>query len=258
MARVKFDVTRRFDAAPRRVWDELVDWPAHGAWIPATRIDAGEGDPTAVGYTFTAWSGYRPFVLEDRMRVARCDWDDGRRTGVCAVDKLGPVLGGTAGFTVRPDGDRSVLEWHEDVTVTHLPNLLSPLAARIGAVGFAAGFRSLDRVIRRTQRDDHIEVRITCDSAEEARRISDRLIERRLAACVHSSPIASTYEWEGTVRHDEEIVLSAVTRAGRFEAVAALVADVHSYELPAITTVEIGGSSSYLAWVDRMVADIDP
>ncbi len=109
MARVHFELTRRFEAPVRRVWDELVDWPGHGAWIPATKVEAEPGDPTEVGYTFTAWSGVRPVALEDRMRVTRCDWDDAASTGICDVDKLGPILGGSAGFTVRPDGAGTML-----------------------------------------------------------------------------------------------------------------------------------------------------
>ncbi len=148
MTRVTFDVTRRLAAPVRQVWDELVDWPAHGAWIPATRVDSDhDGDPTAVGYTFTGWTGYGPLMLEDRMRVTRCDWDEATNTGVCDVDKLGPVLGGGAGFTVRPDGDGTVLEWREDVTVPYLPGFLSALAGKVGAFGFSMALRKFEKYL---------------------------------------------------------------------------------------------------------------
>ena len=39
MAAVKFEVSRRIAAPPRRVWDELIDWHGHGEWIPATWIE---------------------------------------------------------------------------------------------------------------------------------------------------------------------------------------------------------------------------
>lgn len=152
MVRVTFDLVRRFEAPPRRVWDELVDWPGHGAWIPMTTIDVAEESvgsaPTVVGYTFTAWSGVRPLALEDRMRVTQCDWTDAGPVGVCAVDKLGPVLGGSAGFTVRPDGAGTALEWREDVTISRLPQFIAPIARLMGIVGFKMALRSLDRVIR--------------------------------------------------------------------------------------------------------------
>jgi hypothetical protein len=143
MATVRFELSRHFDVPSRVLWDELVDWPAHGAWIPATSIEGEPGDPAAVGYTFTAWTGIRPVALEDRMRVTRCDWDDAAETGSCDVEKLGPVLGGTAGFTVsaRPNG--SVLAWREDVTVPYLPAFLSGIAAVVGRLGFSLALRRL-------------------------------------------------------------------------------------------------------------------
>lgn len=147
MAPVTFEVVRQFDVAPRILWDDMIDWPSHGRWIPATKVESGGGDPSEVGYTFTAWTGIRPVALEDRMRVTKCEWDEATRTGVCAVDKLGPILGGTAGFSIRPDGDGSVLEWREDVTVRYLPKFLSPIADRAGAAGFRFGLRSLARVL---------------------------------------------------------------------------------------------------------------
>ena len=149
MARVHFELTRRFDAPVRRVWDELVDWPGHGAWIPATTVEAEPGDPTEVGYTFTAWSGVRPVALEDRMRVTRCDWDEAASTGICDVDKLGPILGGSAGFTVSPDGSGTMLSWREDVTVPYLPRFLAPVAAFAGRLGFRLALRGLDKVLAR-------------------------------------------------------------------------------------------------------------
>lgn len=99
----------------------------------------------------------------------------------------------------------------------------------------------------------HVEVRITCGSVDEAELIADALIAERLAACVHRLPIASVYEWRGAVEHDEEILLSATTRADRFVTLADRVHELHSYELPAITAVAITATPAYLAWVDAAV-----
>ena len=257
MARVRFELERRLDGDPRRVWDELVDWPGHGAWIPMTTVDAADGDPTEVGYTFTAWTGIRPLALEDRMRVTGCEWDDTSRRGTCEVAKLGPVLGGHAGFTVRPDGAGTLLTWREDVTVPWLPSVLAPIAARMGTFGFGLALRSLDRLLSRRPEPVHVEARITCGSEDEARRLADALIERRLAACVHATPIASVYEWDGRIRHDDEIALTVVTRADRFDEIVRVVHELHSYELPSVTSVPMRGTSAYLDWVDRMVGASD-
>ena len=100
----------------------------------------------------------------------------------------------------------------------------------------------------------HVEIQVTCGSTEEADRIAEALVERRLAACVQQLPIRSTYRWDGAVRHDDEILLLVKTRAGRFEAVATLVAELHSYDVPAVTAVPIvAGGDDFLEWIDASV-----
>ena len=95
---------------------------------------------------------------------------------------------------------------------------------------------------------------ITCRSHDEAAAIADALVDARLVACAHLTPIASVYEWRSVVEHDDEVVLSAMTRVERFDAIADLVRSMHSYELPAITLVAMSGTAEYLAWVDDRTA----
>jgi uncharacterized protein YndB with AHSA1/START domain len=149
MANVFFTVEHRFAAPAEELWRELTDWSGHGNWIPATRMEVSPGDPRRVGATFVAYTGYGPVVLEDRMEVTQIDWDAETSTGVCEVTKLGPVLTGTAGFTVAPDGDGSRIDWIEDVEVPYVPGFLAPVVARVGALGFSQGMRSLAKLLTR-------------------------------------------------------------------------------------------------------------
>ena len=149
MAAVRFEVRSSFDASSRRVWDEMIDWKGHEQWIPATRVAVDPGDPTAIGATFTAFTGLGPLALEDRMRVERCAWDDAASTGDCAVEKLGPVLRGRAGFTVKPEGAGSVVVWLEDVTVPYVPQFAAPIVAKLSAAGFRLGMRKLAKLVSR-------------------------------------------------------------------------------------------------------------
>lgn len=148
MADVRFTVHYQFAASPADVWNELVDWAGHAAWIPATRVVVDPGDPTAVGATFTAWTGFGKVALEDRMRIKALDWDQATGHGSCTVDKLGPILNGTAGFTVGPNGAGGAdLAWVEDVRIARVPGFVAPLLARVGAAGFRQGMRRLARLI---------------------------------------------------------------------------------------------------------------
>jgi periplasmic divalent cation tolerance protein len=97
---------------------------------------------------------------------------------------------------------------------------------------------------------EFVEIQVTCGSDDEARSIADALVAQRLAACVQQVPIHSTYRWQGTVERDAEILLLVKTTSARIEAIRATVADLHSYDVPAFTAVEIvDGSPEYLAWL---------
>lgn len=82
-------------------------------------------------------------MLEDRMEIAQIDWDDQCQMGSCVVTKLGPVLHGTAGFTVSQHSDGSQVEWFEDVTVRYLLGLAAPIINKLSAFGFRQGMKKL-------------------------------------------------------------------------------------------------------------------
>lgn len=76
------------------------------------------------------------------------------------------------------------------------------------------------------------------------------LVEARLVACAQAVPIQSVYVWDGAVQYDDEVLLLLKTRADRFDVIAEWVTEQHSYDLPAITAVPMGGTPAYLDWVD--------
>ncbi len=95
-----------------------------------------------------------------------------------------------------------------------------------------------------------LEIQVTCGGAEEAERLATALVEQRLAACVQQLPIRSTYRWNGAIERDDELLLLVKTTRDRYAEVERLVLDLHSYDVPAITAVEVvEGSAAYLEWV---------
>ncbi len=96
----------------------------------------------------------------------------------------------------------------------------------------------------------------TTATREEARRIAAALVERRLAACVQISDIESTYVWQGAVQQEPECRLMIKTTAEVYEAVAALIRELHSYDLPAIFALPVErADAAYRAWVSAACAD---
>jgi periplasmic divalent cation tolerance protein len=99
---------------------------------------------------------------------------------------------------------------------------------------------------------EHAVVVTTAGSEDEARRIASALVERRLAACVNVMPrIQSTYRWKDAIERAEEWMLLVKTRRERFDAVAAAIHELHSYELPEVVMLDVlRGDPRYLAWID--------
>lgn len=98
---------------------------------------------------------------------------------------------------------------------------------------------------------DLVQVLTTAGSEEEAGRIAELLVERRLAACVQVvGPIVSRYRWQGAVEEEREWQCLAKTTRAAYEAVEAAIREVHSYDEPEIiATPIVAGSAGYLAWV---------
>jgi periplasmic divalent cation tolerance protein len=95
----------------------------------------------------------------------------------------------------------------------------------------------------------------TTSSQEEARRIANALVERRLAACVNVvSKIDSIYRWKGKVEEAQEFLLLIKTTESAVENLRDAIQELHSYEVPECIVLAIEtGSEAYLQWIGESV-----
>jgi periplasmic divalent cation tolerance protein len=102
---------------------------------------------------------------------------------------------------------------------------------------------------------DYVMAIISAPSEEEATKISQKLVEERIAACVHQLPMTSAFIWQGAFSQDAEVLLLAKTTRRAFETrLIPTVQAIHSYEVPEITALPlVAGASNYLAWIDESV-----
>ncbi|MGI9024818.1 MAG: divalent-cation tolerance protein CutA [Burkholderiaceae bacterium] len=98
---------------------------------------------------------------------------------------------------------------------------------------------------------DAIFIFTTVADHDAANGLAERLVEQRLAACVHIVPgIKSVYRWQGKMQRDDEVQLVIKSEASRFDAIEMFLRKHHPYELPEIVAVRVDrGSHEYLDWI---------
>ena len=98
---------------------------------------------------------------------------------------------------------------------------------------------------------EYLQVQTTTDSRTEAMELARAAVESRLAACAQvAGPVTSTYWWDEGVERAEEWLIMLKLPADKYEQLAALLTERHSYDEPEIVATPIvAGSETYLTWI---------
>jgi periplasmic divalent cation tolerance protein len=97
-----------------------------------------------------------------------------------------------------------------------------------------------------------IAVVTTVATEDDARRIAKACVERRLAACIQLSHIASLYYWNGQLQEDREVRLLLKTTEARYGELESALRELHPYDLPAIYALEVNkADTAYASWVEQ-------
>ena len=114
-----------------------------------------------------------------------------------------------------------------------------------------AGNDAAGTTARARESGEYLQVQTTTDSRAEAMELAKAAVEARLAACGQvAGPVASTYWWNDELERAEEWFVFFKLPADRYEALAAFLAERHSYDEPEIlATPFVAGSASFLAWI---------
>jgi periplasmic divalent cation tolerance protein len=98
----------------------------------------------------------------------------------------------------------------------------------------------------------YIIVFITCETVEEARKIADALLSKKLAACINILPqIESLYWWKGKIEEAKEALLIVKSKTLLLNKIIDEVKLIHSYETPEIIALPIiGGYENYIKWIN--------
>ncbi|NKI33575.1 divalent-cation tolerance protein CutA [Wenzhouxiangella sp. XN79A] len=99
-------------------------------------------------------------------------------------------------------------------------------------------------------------VHTTCADADQARRLAAAVVDGRLAACASvGAAVGSTFPWDDTIQHDQEIPVTFKTTLGAFDALERAMDTLHPYDVPELLAVPVvAASADYAAWVRDWVA----
>ena len=98
----------------------------------------------------------------------------------------------------------------------------------------------------------YIIISTTTKSKEEANKISEILLKKRLVSCCQLFNLTSAYWWEGKIEHADEILIQMKTRKEHYKEIEETILDNHSYEIPEIFACDIAdGYKGYLDWINK-------
>ncbi|MBX3235907.1 MAG: divalent-cation tolerance protein CutA [Nitrospiraceae bacterium] len=96
-----------------------------------------------------------------------------------------------------------------------------------------------------------IVVLVTAASQEEAEHLGQKVIERKLAACLNVvRDIRSLFRWEGRVNVETECLLIFKSSRKCYQELEQIIKENHSYSVPEVIALPIiAGSAPYLQWI---------
>ncbi len=103
--------------------------------------------------------------------------------------------------------------------------------------------------------DSIVLVYTTFSNLEEARAISEELLNKKLIICVNIFPeVNSLYLWEGEIHNSYEIVTIMKSRSGQVDRIIKKIEAMHSYDQPAVIVIPIEkANKSFTNWVNNVL-----
>jgi len=99
----------------------------------------------------------------------------------------------------------------------------------------------------------HLQIVTTVGKREDAERIAETLVQKRLAGCVQIvGPNSSIYWWKSRMEKAEEWLCLIKSEETLYHNVEETIKRIHPYETPEIIAVPIvAGSRNYFEWLGQ-------
>jgi len=96
-------------------------------------------------------------------------------------------------------------------------------------------------------------VLVTVKDESEAKRLGERLVSEKLAACTSVAPkVSSVYRWRGKIEHADEALMLIKTSQEKLDRLIPRIKELHTYEVPEVLVLTVErGSPEYLKWLEE-------
>ncbi len=94
----------------------------------------------------------------------------------------------------------------------------------------------------------------TESNQENAKKLAEEILKKKLAACIKFIHINCSYVWDKDIKDDIEIQLIIKTNEKKLTALIDFINLSHSYEIPEVLFWEARSSIPYLKWLNNVLA----
>lgn len=99
--------------------------------------------------------------------------------------------------------------------------------------------------------EKHCQILINCPKREEANKILDMLLEKRLVAGGLITNGPSRYHWKGRIEEQEYFTISTFSLFKNKQRIISEVRKLHSDETPVLVFLNIDGNEDFLKWIEE-------
>lgn len=85
---------------------------------------------------------------------------------------------------------------------------------------------------------------LTCADEQEADKISQRLLDKKLVVCIKKTSVSSSFLWKGKIDKAEEVLLIMDSIEEKFRQIEKEIRKIHSYNTFVLVSVPVIQSST--------------
>jgi|TARA_B100001971_G_C18248326_1_gene576109 periplasmic divalent cation tolerance protein len=90
---------------------------------------------------------------------------------------------------------------------------------------------------------------VVCKNYQEAKMISNHLVNNKLAACTNAFAIDSFFNWKDKNTKAKEVAILIKSQSKHQKAIEQAIEKLHSYDVPCILSIPAVANEAYHTWI---------